>query len=163
MTEPTPLPGSMLEVPVHKIEIAHRQATIVTGAIAASLVFYAAMVEVLRRSLPAPEAFEKFEMLRIALFAVAGVLVFTSTVLKGTILRNPPASGDMRLSRLRTASIITAAFAEVPVIFGLVLFILGRQTSDFYILLVVSAYMLARHFPRREPWENYVRRGGATR
>jgi hypothetical protein len=90
-------------------------------------------------------------------------MVFASTVLKGTILRNAPASGDLRLQRLRTASIITAAFAELPAIFGLVLFILGRQSSDFYILLVVSLYMLVRHFPRREQWEAYVRRGGALR
>lgn len=163
MTEPTPLPGTALEVPVHKIDVAHRQAVVVNGAIGTSLLFYAAMVEVLRRTLPPPESFAQFEMLRIALFAVAGVMVFTSTVLKGTILRNAPAHGDQRLARLRTAGIITAALAEVPAIFGLVLFILGRQTSDFYILAVVSVYMLVRHFPRREAWENYVRRGGAAR
>lgn len=163
MTQPTPLPGAVLDVPDHKIEIAHRQATIITGAIGGSLVLYAAMIEVLRRSLPAQVEFASFEMLRIALFAVAGALVFTSTVLKGALLRNPPAHGDLRIARLRTASIITAAFAEVPAIFGLVLFILGRETSDFYILLVVSIYMLVRHFPRREQWESYVRRGGAHR
>ena len=163
MTEPTPLPGTPLDVPVHKIEIAYRQATIVTGAIAASLIIYAAMIEVLRRVLPDPEEFASFEMLRIALFAVSGVLVFTSTVLKGSILRNAPASGDLRIQRLRTASIITAAFAEVPVIFGLVLFVFGRQSGDFYILLVVSLYMLVRHFPRKDQWEAYVRRGGAAR
>lgn len=163
MTQPTPMPGAALDVPVHKIELAHRQAMIVTGAIGGTLVFYVAMIEVLKRALPAQAAFASFEMLRIALFAVAGVLVFTSTVLKATLLRNPPASGDMRIARLRTASIITAAFAEVPAIFGLVLFILGRETSDFYILLVVSIYMLVRHFPRREQWDSYVRRGGAHR
>lgn len=163
MTEPTPMPGAALDIPAHKIEIAHRQAMIVTGAIGSSLVIYAVMLEVLRRVLPAPVVFESFEMLRIALFAVAGVLVFTSTVLKGALLRNPPAHGDLRIQRLRTASIITAAFAEVPVIFGLVLFILGRESSDFYILLVVSIYMLVRHFPRKEQWESYVRRGGAHR
>jgi hypothetical protein len=116
MTEPTPLPGASLEVPVHKIEIAHRQATIIVGAIGGSLLVYAALIQVLGRSLAEPEAFASFEMLRIALFAVAGVMVFASTVLKGTILRNAPASGDLRLQRLRTASIITAAFAEVPAI-----------------------------------------------
>lgn len=157
------MPGGVIDVPVHKIEIAHRQAMVVTGAIASSLVIYAVMIEVLRRVLPAPVAFESFEMLRIALFAVAGVLVFTSTVLKGALLRNPPAHGDMRIQRLRSASILTAAFAEIPVIFGLILFIVGRESSDFYILLVVSIYMLVRHFPRREQWESYVRRGGAHR
>jgi hypothetical protein len=163
MTQPTSMPGAALDVATHKIDIAHRQAVLVNSAIGGSIVVYAAMVELLRRALPAPVAFESFEMLRVALFAIAGVLVFTSTVLKGTLLRNPPASGDLRIARLRTTGIITAAFAEVPVIIGLVLFILGRQTSDFYILVVVSIYMLVRHFPRREQWENYVRRGGRHR
>jgi hypothetical protein len=146
-----------LEFPEHKIEVAHRQAVIITGAIGSSLLVYAALIEVLRRVLPPVEDFEGFDMLRVVLFAVAGVLVFTSTVLKGTLLRNPPPSGDLRLARMRTATIITAAFAEVPVILGLVLFVLGRLSSDFYILLVVSLYMLVRHFPRRAQWEQYVR------
>ncbi len=163
MTNPTSTHDAELDVPAHRIEIAHRQTAIISAAIGGSLVVYAAMIEVLRRVLPPPELFESFDMLRIVLFAVSGVLVFTSTVLKGTLLRNPPASADLRIARLRTAGIITAAFAEVPVIFGLVLFIIGRLSSDFYILLVVSLYMLVRHFPRREQWENYVRRRGAMR
>ena len=162
MTQPTPFPAAA-EATQHRIEVFHRQAVVVTGAIGASLPVYAAMIEVLRRTLPQAQEFPQFEMLRIALFAVAGVIVFTSTVLKGAILRNPPASPDLRIQRLRTASIITAAFAEVPVIFGLVLFILGRQTTDFYILLVVSLYMLVRHFPRKEHWDAYMKRGGPHR
>jgi len=162
MKDATPLPAAA-DVSAHKIEIVHRQAVLVTAAIGASLVFYAVMVEVLRRTLPPAEVVPAFDMLRIALFAVAGVMVFTTTVLKATLLRNAPPSGDMRLARLRTASILTAAFAEVPVIFGLVLFIFGRLTTDFYILLVVSLYILVRHFPRRDQWNGYVLRGGAAR
>lgn len=163
MTEPTQSPDADSDVPVQRIEVAHRQAVIVNGGVAGSLVAYAAVVEVLRRAQPGSEAFANFEMLRIALFAFAGVMVFTSTVLKGIILRNPPASGEQRVVRLRIASVVTAAFAEAPAVLGLVLFMAGRQRSDFYILALVSAYMLARHFPRREQWESYVRRGGAAR
>jgi hypothetical protein len=163
MTDPTPLHTISPDVPSHKIEIAHRQAIVVTGAVGVSLAVYAAMIEVLRRMLPPPVVFEQFDMLRVVLFAVAGVMVFTSTVLKSTLLRNAPATADLRISRLRTAAIISAAFAEVPVILGLVLFVVGRLSSDFYILLVVSLYMLVRHFPRREQWDRYVRGTSAIR
>jgi hypothetical protein len=158
----TQMPGA-LDVPPHKIEVAHRQVVVITGAIGMSLAVYAVLVEVLKRTLPPTDFIPTVEMLRIAFFAIAGVLVFTTTVLKSTLLRNVPPSADLRLQRLRTAGIIVAAFAEVPVIFGLVLFIIGRSTSDFYILLAVSLYMLVRHFPRRDQWEGYVLRGGHAR
>ncbi|HEX5130945.1 MAG TPA: hypothetical protein VFX92_00510 [Candidatus Krumholzibacteria bacterium] len=161
MTTPTPLHAT--EIPAQRIDAAHRQATIITGVIGGSLVVYAALIEALRRVLPPAGDFDGFDMLRIALFAISGVLVFTSTVLKGVLLRNPPPDGEMRIARLRTAAIITAAFAEVPAILGVVLFVLGRTSSDFYILLVVSVYMLVRHFPRREQWDHYIRGTRAVR
>jgi hypothetical protein len=160
MTPTTQMPGA-LDVTAERIQFVHRQTVFVTGAIAASLVVYAVLVELLRRTLPPATDLPPVDMLRIALFAVAGVLVFTTTVLKSMLLRNAPPSGEMRLARLRTAGIIVAAFAEVPVILGLVLFIFGRLTTDFYILLVVSLYILARHYPRREQWDGYVQRGNA--
>jgi hypothetical protein len=52
--------------------------------------------------------------------------------------------------------------AEVPAIAGLVLVMMGRTRSDFYMLLAISAYMMVRHFPRRGAWEEYVRRGSTT-
>ncbi len=162
MTESTPMPGA-IDVSAEKIQLVHRQTLFVTLAIGVSLVVYAVLVEVLRRTLPPATEAPPVDMLRIALFAVAGVLVFTTTVLKSMLLRNPPPTGELRLARLRTAGIIVAAFAEVPVIFGLVLFIFGRLTADFYILLIVSLYILARHYPRREQWEGYVRRGNRAR
>jgi len=38
-----------------------------------------------------------------------------------------------------------------------------RQRMDFYILLVVAAYMLVRHLPQQATWQTYVRRGGDAR
>lgn len=161
MTE-SQMPGA-IDVPAHKIDVVHRQVVVMIGAIGTSLVLYAVLVEILRRTLPPIEVIPALDMLRIVFFAVAGVLVFTTTVLKSTLLRNVPPTASLRLQRLRTAGIIVAAFAEVPVIFGLILFMVGRLTSDFYILLAVSLYMLVRHFPRREQWDGYVLRGGHAR
>jgi hypothetical protein len=58
---------------------------------------------------------------------------------------------------------MTAAFAEGPAVLGLGLFLITRSRADFYILLVVAAYLLVRHLPQQAAWEVYVRRGGDTR
>jgi F0F1-type ATP synthase membrane subunit c/vacuolar-type H+-ATPase subunit K len=142
-----------------QVEMACRQATVIAAAIVASLGMYTFVVEMVMRSGTdaAPPAF--FATLRIALFVVSGIAIFTSTIVKGLMLRNAPADTAGRLARLRTASVISMAFAEVPAVSGLVLVLLGRVRTDFYMLLVISLYMMVRHFPRRGGWEEYVRRG----
>lgn len=152
-----------IEFPAEPIATAHRQATFITGAIGASLAVYAVLVLVLKDALPAPPVTTGLDNIRIVLFALVGAAIFMTTVIKGMMLRTVPPTGEARLAKLRTATVLTAALAELPAIIGLALFILGRRQSDFFMLLVVSAYMLARHFPRLGAWENYVRRGNAVR
>lgn len=159
MVQPAGKPG-VVELLPQRIDTAHRQAVIISAAIGASLLVYLVLVELLRRTLPAPSMIPNMQIVRIALFVLAGMMVMSSTVLKGVVLRNAPADAALRLARLRTASILSAALAEVPAMLGLVLFLVGRTTEDFYILGVVSLYMLVRHYPRRDQWENYLRRGG---
>lgn len=132
------------------------------GAIAASLLMYVVVVEILSRTTPiaSPPAF--FQTLRIVLFVVAGVMIFTTTIVKGLMLRDAPPDEAGRLARLRTATIVGLALSEVPVVSGLVLVMLGRARADFYMLLAISAYMTARHFPRRGVWEEYLRRSRTT-
>jgi hypothetical protein len=152
-----------LDFPAQRIEAAHRQAMLLTGLIGATLVFFAIVVEVLKRTLPPPAPIAGLDTLRIVLFALAGVAIFTATVLKGVMLRRVAATGEARIAQLRTTAVLSAAFAELPAVLGLVLFVVGRRTGDFYILLAVALYMLVRHLPRREAWENYVRGGHAVR
>lgn len=149
------------ELPAAHIEAARRQTAIIVGAFGVSLVTCLVLVEVFRRSGPvAAAAAPGLDPIRIAVFSVAGVVVFTSTVVKGVLLRQAPPDPALRLARVRAATIIAAAMAELPAVLGLVLFFLSRSQNDFYILAVVSLYMLVRHFPRREPWDAYVQRGG---
>jgi hypothetical protein len=143
------------------VETTRRRTAVIVGAFGASLVTCLVMVEVFRRSGPVPTAVPGLDQIRIALFAVAAVLIFTSTVIKSLLLRQASADPRLRLARVRTATILAAVMAEFPALLGLVLFILGGSQNDFYILAVVSLYMLVRHFPRREPWDAYVQRGGA--
>ena len=148
------------ELPASYVETMRRRTAIIVGAFGASLVTCLVMVEVFRRSGPSPTAVPGFDQIRIALFAVAAVLIFTSTVIKSLLLRQASADPALRLARVRTATILAAVMAELPALLGVVLFLLGGSQNDFYILAVVSLYMLVRHFPRREPWDAYVQRGG---
>jgi hypothetical protein len=154
-TRATPTPDDSAA----QVARAYRSTALTAGTIVASLAMYAVVVEVVMRSGSdaTPPAF--FGPLRIALFVVSGIVIFTSTIVKGFMLRSAPADTAGRLARLRTASLVSMAFAEVPVVSGVVLVLLGRIRADFYMLLVISLYMMARHFPRRGTWEEYVSRG----
>ncbi len=151
------------EFPLEKINAAYRQTLLIYAGIAASLPVYVVMVEVLRHTQAAAQPMAAMGLLRITCFILAGVFIFTSTVIKGVLLRTATSDPVARLARLRVASIVTAALAEGPAVLGLALFIMLRQRTDFYILLVVAAYMLVRHLPQQAAWQLYVRRGGDAR
>ena len=138
---------------------AYKQAKGIAAAIASSLVAYVVVVEILMRTSPAVEPPAFFQSLRIALFVVSGVMIFTTTIAKGILLRDAPPDPVGRLARLRAATVTGLALAEVPVASGLVLVILGRARGDFYMLLAISAYMMVRHAPRRAMWDEYLSRG----
>lgn len=139
----------------------YKQMLTVAAPIAAALPVYAIIAEVLwRGSAVEPPAY--FGTLRIAFFVIAGVMIFTATIVKGVMLRNAPADPLARLARLRTATLTALAMSEVPAIFGLVLVVIGRARPDFYMLLAISAYMMVRHFPRRGAWQDYLARGSAS-
>jgi len=129
----------------------------------AGLLVYAFLVEWLRRSGTLPGGGVS-EVVRWAFYAVAVTMVFTSHVVKSIMLRGPDAgSPDAALARLTTAHVVTAAMAEAPAILGFVLFVLDRRFyTDFYILSLVSLYLLVRHFPRFGSWESIVRRHRAA-
>jgi hypothetical protein len=159
MTESTP----PADFPLERIHAAQRQAAMITAGIASSLVVYAVIVEILRRAEPSAEPVANADLLRIIFFALAGMVIFTATVTKSLLLRNPAPTPEARLARLRSTSVLAAALAEMPAVFGLALFMTTHRRGDFYLLLVVAAYMVVRHFPQREAWELYVRRASDAR
>jgi len=151
------------EFPLEKVHAAHRQSMIIMASIASSLIGYALVVEALRRMQPDAVPVPAADVLRMVFFALAGVVIFATSLTKTMLLRSVPPGPEARISRLRTTSILTAALSEVPAVFGLASFLTIRRRGDFYILLVVAAYMIVRHFPQRDAWELYVRRGGDAR
>jgi hypothetical protein len=158
---PQPAPAS--DFPLEKIQAAFKQTRMIALSIFLTLPVYALGVELMRHNLSSQPAVSAPGGLRITFFALAGVFIFTATVIKGVLLRTVPLTPEARLSRLRGASIVTAAFAEGPAVLGFALFMITRSRADFYILLVVAAYLLVRHLPSQSAWEVYVRRGGDAR
>jgi hypothetical protein len=142
-----------------RVRAAHRQATIIVGAMTASLFVYAAVVEIIGRTAAVGSGAEPPEVIRWAFYAIAVSMVFTSHVAKAFMLRGFQArTVDEILARLTTANVVTAAIAEAPAVLGFVLFFLSpRFYSDFYILEVISLYLLVRHFPRYDNWERVIR------
>jgi len=119
------------EFPVAVIDAAHRQAMMIAAAVVSSLGVYAGVAEFLLRSQPQPPVVAGAEMIRIVAFVIAGVAIFTATVVKSIMLRSAPATPVARLARLRSASIIGLAFAELPAVLGLAIFVITRSRPDF--------------------------------
>ncbi len=150
------------DVSPEPVSATYKSTATTAGGIAFSLVMYVIVVELLSRSGAAIEPPAVFGPLRVALFVAAGAVIFTTTIVKGVMLRNAPAEPAARLARLRIATITALAMSEIPVVSGMILALTGGARGDFYMLLAISAYMMVRHFPRRGAWEDYTRRGHTT-
>ena len=136
------------------VRAAHRSATLITYIVIGMLVVYTIAVELIGRATSSPDPVPDPGIIRYIFYAVAIAMIFLSQVVKATMLRNPARLGlDEALRKLTQANVAVAAFAEVPVLLGLVMFILWRNTSDYYILAFVSLYVILRHFPRYASWE----------
>ena len=155
MTQPAPLS----EIPLEKIHATNRQAKFMFASMGSSLIAYAVVANIIRQGKPVAEG----GILGMIFVAVAVMTIFAATLVKSLLLRDAPPTGEARLARLWNATVVSAAMCELPAILGFVHVFITNRTTEFYPLLVVSAYMLARHFPRREAWETYVRRGSNAR
>ena len=96
--------------------------------------------------------------LRYFFYALAVIQVIIIRVLRGFLLRKPPsASAKTLIRRLYTTSILIFALCEVPVLFGLVLFLMSGFYKDFYVLLFVSSFLMFMFFPKYNNWADWVK------
>jgi hypothetical protein len=145
------------------VRAAHRTATLITYIVIAMLVVYTIAVEVVSRTVSSPDPARDPGVVRYIFYAIAVAMIFLSQVVKATMLRNPSRLGlDEAVRKLTQANIAVAAFAEIPVLLGLVTFIVWRNTSDYYILAFVSLYVILRHFPRYATWEKVAQAAART-
>jgi len=110
------------------------------------------------------------EIIKFALIGVAVVIFFVIRFVNSLLLKGKgeggTAPGDRagqpsgklpEIGVLTTAAVVTFALCEAPAVFGLVLFLLGRNTSDFYLFLLISLFYFAVYFPKFSTWEEWYR------
>ena len=136
----------------------YRETTIVCGAMVASILIYAVVVEVLRTQLSpgGVGAAAEADVLRYAFYLLAGVGGLVIPLIRRTVEAGPGTRGSA-LARLRAGALVTASVAEAPAVLGLVLFLLAGRRQDFYPLAGWSLLLHLFHFPRYERWEEAAR------
>lgn len=128
--------------------------TIVWIAMLAALPIYAAAGLLAAPTLPPVLGAEAFGILRRVLYvAAAAILLSIGRVRRLVRGGEPPAPGPGGIPaspspRAFAAVIVSLAMCESVAIFGLVLYLLGRNTTDLFLLLGISAAAMIQHRPR---------------
>jgi F0F1-type ATP synthase membrane subunit c/vacuolar-type H+-ATPase subunit K len=147
------------------LRAAHKRAVIIAAAIMGSLFIYAGVAEFFLKDLSVGEL-SVYSYLRYLLVAVAAVVVIAMVFLKNIIL-----SGKMKLNtgsktfseetkenefiqRLFTSFLITFALCESIAFFGFILFIVGKNKTEFYAFLGVAFFLMMVNFPKYEDWKS---------
>ena len=137
----------------------YRVTAFVAAAMMGAVAMYAAVVTVLQFQQQPFAGFapEKLGQLREGFFLlILFVLVGIRMTRKGVLKRGPGDNPKALVNKLKMATIITFALCEVPAILGLVLFLLGGSSKDFYSLALVSVAFMVLYFPRYRHWETWV-------
>ena len=132
-----------------------RPITIVWIAMLASLPIYAAAGLLAAPTLPPVLNAAAFGALRRVLYvAAAAILLAVGRVRRLVRNSGAPAPGAERTAvppaRGDAAVIVSLAMCESVAVIGLVLFLLGRNTSDLFLLLGISAAAMVLHRPKTE-------------
>jgi len=100
---------------------------------------------------------DEFTILRTALYVLSLISLLVAKPIKKFVWKkgriSPRKAGSFYnpvIQRYTSAVIISAAVLETIGIFGLVLFILGKNPVDLYVLITVSAVALLQNRPKRE-------------
>lgn len=96
------------------------------------------------------------EIIRYVVYVISGFIVFSIKYVRKFILSskgNPDKYGitsDPQISNYLKATITSMAMAEFVAVLGLVLYILGKNSIDLYILIFISAASMIIYRPFKE-------------
>jgi hypothetical protein len=145
-----------------EIRMRYRAMAVVAAALMGAVAIYAVLVEFLARSgnPPAPGDPSVLRVLRPVLTGLGILMLPAIWVLRGRFLVKREGDAPESLAtRMMTATILTGALAESAAVFGLVLFLLGGERTDFYVLAVWSLLLQFGWFPTLRRFEEYVKGG----
>ena len=132
-----------------------RPITIAWIAMLAALPIYAAAGLLAAPTLPPLLGAEAFGVLRRVLYVAAAVILLAIGRVRRLVRGDgAPPPGMERVAvapaRADAAVIVSLAMCESVAVIGLVLYLLGRNTTDLFLLLGISAAAMVLHRPRAE-------------
>ncbi|MFP5212783.1 MAG: hypothetical protein ACLGPL_05335 [Acidobacteriota bacterium] len=129
---------------------------IVSGAMMASTLIYAIVVEFIRMQHTPFTGFapQSLGNVKEYFYVMPLFWLFVIKAVRGAVAKaGQDTDPRSTVNRLRMATIVTFALCEVPALFGLVLFLLGGLHSEFYLMLAFSLVGMLLYFPRYNHWE----------
>ncbi len=119
---------------------------------------------------------DTFGILRTVLYAMAFAILIATRYIRKLIMSgkrqvSQPAQAleHLALQKYSAATIVALAMTESIGIYGLILFFLGKNSTDLYLLILISAAAMVMHRPRKDEMFNLVQAsredsgaGGAT-
>lgn len=138
----------------------YKISVIISGAMIASLFIYVLVVEFIKARHEPFLGFVRLQdkvLLRYVFYGLSVVIVLILRMFRGILLRKSPTDDALTLiNKLQRTSILTSALCEGPSLFGLILFLLGGFSRDFYLLSFVSLVLLFMYFPRYKNWQGWL-------
>lgn len=136
---------------------AHRVAVIINAAMIGGMVMMAVISEVIAKATPPMPLSEHFGAIRTILYGVGFTSVLLVRYVSGVMKTTRPGENVQQLLlRLLRRTAVTAALCEIPGVLGFVLFIIGGQRADMFILMAMTVGMTWVFFPRVSTWRKDV-------
>lgn len=125
-------------------------------AMLVSLVFYLFVGLYVGTNIQSSINEDSLDILRVILYMLSFAILMATKFVRRLILegkhqyRPTGTSQTSALQRYLTAMIVALTMSETMGIFGLVLFLLGKNSVDLYLLVAVSAAAMIMYRPRKE-------------
>jgi len=127
-------------------------------AMLGSLAVYTLLIEIFSGQLNSLILAEQKETLlnaRYLFYGIAILVVLAIRWVRQFFLRKTAPAQEQASGSLLTMSTLTSALCEVPVLLGLVLYILNGYKPDFYFLLIISLILFVMYLPRIQRWREW--------
>ena len=109
---------------------------------------------------------ETLGILRTVLYAMACVILIAAKFIrkvilsgKGEVSQPAQALEHLALQKYSAATIVALAMSESIGVYGLILFFLGKNSRDLYLLILVSAAAMVIYRPRKDEMLSLVQAG----
>ncbi|MBM4288097.1 MAG: hypothetical protein FJ135_08125 [Deltaproteobacteria bacterium] len=138
-----------------KLDHTYRTNKIISLALAASLLLYAIIVEIIKfqqlnLNLVAAPIVDKLRFVFV-FFSFAAYFII-NFVRQRVLVKRDDDTQERLLGKLSLANIVSMALAELPAFFGLLLFLGSGNSRDFYPLAIISLVLFYMFFPSHRAW-----------